>query len=92
MAKHISETLDLPDCKVVLFDWSSNKEHRFENLVCVNGDGSLKWRAALPQDTGSDCFVAMALDDGQLRANTFSGFAIWLDPLSGSALKTQFTK
>jgi hypothetical protein len=36
--------------------------------------------------------VAMALDDNQLRANTMSGFAIWLDPLTGSALKTVFAK
>jgi hypothetical protein len=41
MAEHIFETLDLPDCKVVVFDWSSNRQDRFENLVCFNGDGSL---------------------------------------------------
>jgi len=92
MDEHIFETLDLADCKVVLFDWSSNKEHRYENLVCINGDGSLRWRALLPQNTGSDCFVGITLDDGRFRANTMSCFAIWLDPLSGSTLKTQFTK
>ena len=80
MAEQILDTLNLPDCKIVLLDWSSHKEHRLENLVCINGDSSLKWRAALPQSTGPDCFVAMALDDNQLRANTMSGFAIWLDP------------
>jgi len=34
----------------------------------------------------------MALDDDQLRANTMSGFAIWLDLQTGSALKALFTK
>jgi hypothetical protein len=92
MAEHIFETLDLPDCKVVLLDCSSNKQHRFENLVCINGDGSLRWRAALPQNSGPDCFVGITLDDGQLRANTMSCFAIWLDLQTGSPVKTIFTK
>ena len=92
MAEQILDTLNLPDCKIVLLDWSSHKEHRLENLVWINGDSSLKWRAALPQSTGPDCFVTMALDDDQLRANTMSGFAIWLDLQTGSALKALFTK
>jgi hypothetical protein len=92
MAVHIFETLDLPDCKVVVFDWSSNRQDRFENLVCFNGDGSLRWRAALPQNSGTDCFVGITLDDGQLRANTMSCFAMWLDLQTGRAVKTVFTK
>jgi len=46
----------------------------------------------LPQDSGPDCFVGMALDNDQLRANSMSGFALWLDIQTGSALKTLFTK
>ena len=92
MVEHIFQALDLPDCNVVLFDWSSNKQHRFENLACFNADGSLRWRAALPQNSGSDCFVGIAFDDGQLRANTMSCFAIWLDLQTGRAVKTVFTK
>jgi hypothetical protein len=88
----ILQSLDFPDCRVVLFDWSSNQEHRFENLVCFNGDGSLRWKAALPQNSGDDWFVAMALDNGQLRANTWSSYALWLDLPTGRALKTTFTK
>jgi hypothetical protein len=88
----ILQSLDFPDCRVMLFDWSSNKEHRFENLVCFNSDGSLRWKAALPLNTGSDCFVGIALDNGQLRANCMSSFALWLDLQTGSELKTVFTK
>ena len=92
MDAHIFQSLDFPDFRVVLFDWSSNKEHRFENLVCFNGDGSLRWKAALPENSGPDCFVGIALENGQLRANTWSCFAIWLEPLTGRALKMTFTK
>jgi hypothetical protein len=92
MASDIIQSLDFPDCRVVLFDWSANKDYRFENLACLNADGSLRWMAALPQDSGPDCFVGMALDNDQLRANSMSGFALWLDIQTGSALKTLFTK
>jgi hypothetical protein len=92
MDAHILQSLDFPDCRAVLFDWSSNKEYRFENLVCLNGDGSLRWKAELPKNSGPDCFVGIALDNSQLRANTWSGFALWLDLLSRRVLKSAFTK
>jgi hypothetical protein len=92
MDGHILQSLDFPDCKVVLFDWSSNKKHRFENLVCFNDDGSLRWKAALPANGGDDCFVGIAPDNGQLRANTMSSVALWLDLQTGRTLKTVFTK
>ena len=92
MDSDILQSLEFPDCRVVLFDWSSSKEHRFENLACFNGDGSLRWKAILPQNSGPDCFVAIAFDNGQLRANSMSSFALWLDLPTGSTLKTLFTK
>ncbi len=92
MDGRILQSLDFPEYKVVLFDWSSKQEYRLENLICFNGDGSLRWKAALPQSSGTDCFVGIALENGQLRANTWSCFAIWLDLLTGRALKTTFTK
>ena len=92
MASDIVQSLDLPDCSVVLFDWSSNKDYRFENLTCLNADGSLRWKAVLPEDTGPDCFVAIALDNDQLRANSMSGFALLLDLQTGSPLEISFIK
>ena len=92
MQTDILQSLDFPECRVVLFDWSSNRAFRFENLVCYGADGSLRWKAALPENSGPDCFVGIALDNGQLRANTMSCFALWLDVSTGQALRTQFTK
>ena len=92
MDEQILQSIDFPDGRIVLLDWSSSKEHRFENLICFNGDGSLRWKAALPENSGNDCFVEIAFDNGQLRTNTMSCFALWLDPSTGSAVKTVFTK
>ena len=92
MDEQILQSLDFPDGRVVLLDWSSSKEPRFENLSCFNGDGSLRWKAALPENSGHDYFVEIALDNGQLRTNTMSCFAVWLDPSTGRAVKTVFTK
>jgi len=39
MDSDILQSLEFPDCRVVLFDWSSSKKYRFENLVCFNDDG-----------------------------------------------------
>jgi hypothetical protein len=90
--EQIFDTLDFPNCKVVLFDWSSNKQYRFENLVCLNDDGSLRWKAALPSRSGPDCFVAIRIDDGQLRASTMSCFAVCLDLGTGDTSNAVFTK
>jgi len=92
MNEQILLSLDFPDCRVVLLDWCSSNEHRLENLICYNSDGSLRWKAALPENSGHDCFVEIALDNGQLRTNTMSCFALWLDPSTGRAVKTVFTK
>jgi hypothetical protein len=92
MNRKIIESVDLPDGKVVVFDWSSNKEYRYQNLVCFDSDGSIRWRPQLPDNSGPDCFVGVVIDQGQIRANTMSCFALWIDPVTGGTLKSAFTK
>jgi hypothetical protein len=75
-----------------MLDWSHSDKHRYENLLCYRLDGSLKWKAKLPPNSGFDCFVRIALDGSELRANTFSGQALWLDFETGRTLRTRFTK
>jgi hypothetical protein len=43
----VFKALDLPDARIVLLDWSNDKSYRYENLFCLNLDGSLKWKAHL---------------------------------------------
>jgi hypothetical protein len=85
------KSIELPDCRVVLLA-RANRDYRADNLVCFNSDGSLRWRAALPSNTGSDSFIDVALDGNNIRANTWSGWAIWFDGITGAANKSEFVK
>jgi outer membrane protein assembly factor BamB len=87
----ICEDLELPGARIVLLD-SSDKAYRDENLFCYRPDGSLRWKARLPAGSGPDCFVAVTLDGSAVCANTWSGFALWLDPDTGRTLRQAFTK
>ncbi|UPJ53290.1 hypothetical protein IVB30_19445 [Bradyrhizobium sp. 200] len=79
------------DCRVVLLAAASG-DYRSENLVCFNSDGSERWRAALPSNTGPDSFVNAAIDENSIRANTWSGWAIWFDHVTGATNKSEFVK
>jgi hypothetical protein len=47
---------------------------------------------ASAENTGPDVFVGIRLDDGKLIANTWSAYAIWIDPATGQHLRMEFTK
>jgi len=87
----VIKSFDLPIGRVVLFDPPMDA-HRAENIACLDTDGSLRWRAALPENTGPDHFADMAPDAGCIRATTWSGWAIWLDTASGATIKSAFVK
>jgi outer membrane protein assembly factor BamB len=92
-ASDILRKLDLPDgARVVVYDWLGCSAP-VENLVCLNSDGTIRWRAKLPENAGpSDCFVAVRMDGDLLLANTWSCYAVWLDPKTGETLRQSFTK
>ena len=78
--------------RAVVEPCESGVTYRVENLVRVDGTGTIRWRAHLPENTGPDCFVAVAFDDGLLIATTWSGFRVELDPVSGQHRRTAFVK
>jgi outer membrane protein assembly factor BamB len=90
--RKIYTSVDLPDGagRVVVFDWETGPGSD-ENLVCVESNGRVRWRAKLPT-SDSDCFVAVRMDGDLVRANSMSCYAVWLDPATGKILRTQFTK
>jgi hypothetical protein len=90
----IYQSVDLPagSGRVIIYDWSANQEYRIENLVRVDASGDLIWRAKLPESTGHDCFVAVIVDGNAISANTWSGYTLTLDPISGKTLTCTFTK
>jgi hypothetical protein len=85
------KSLELYDCRVVLVA-AAHGDHRTENLVCLNSDGSVRWRAALPTNTGPDSFVDAVIDENSIRANSWSGWAIRFDRITGAADTSEFVK
>ncbi len=76
----------------VVYGWKERNSRRLENLELLSQDGAAIWRAKLPAATGIDCFVAVMWDVDCLRANTWSGWAVWLNPTTGETLRTSFVK
>ena len=90
----IYRTIALPDghSRILLFDSPAGHKGRLENLVCVDHDGGLIWTAQLPKDTLPDAFLSVRMDGPQIIANTWSCFAVTIDPKTGKTLSCAFTK
>jgi hypothetical protein len=92
MSYPIREQVVLPDgCKALLYDMPIHGAGVVSNLACETPDGSVVWTAS-PGDAGPDEFVSMRFDGNTLVANTWSGFALWLNPATGQELRREFTK
>ena len=63
----------------------------FPNLLRLRPDGSVVWRAELPEQVG-DTYVGMEWSNGSLTAGSWSGFEVVLDPDTGRLLAQKFTK
>jgi hypothetical protein len=85
----------LPDGgKVVLFDPPMSARGLVENLVCLDVDGNVRWKMAPPYPLQGevDFFTAVTLEADQLLANTWGSYLITIDPKTGAASKSIFTK
>jgi hypothetical protein len=82
--------LDLPDGgSVIVYDWSQ-RPHPIENLICINSDGTIRWKGKLPDPT--DFFVGADLAGDLLIASTWNGFAMSFDPQTGNVQNCVFAK
>jgi len=90
----VSRSIALPDGtgRILLFDTPAGYKCRYENLVCVDHSGGLIWTAQLPNDTLPDCFASARMDGPLILANTWSCFAVTIDPKTGKTLSSVFTK
>lgn len=77
--------------RAVLYDMPVSGAHVVNNLACETADGATRWTAS-PGEFGPDTFVAVRLDGDELVANTWSGYALWLDPTSGKEVRRVFAK
>lgn len=60
-------------------------------LTVVRADGSQTWHA-YPPEGAKDAWIAVWIDGDTVVANSFSGWLVRLDPLSGRELGRTFTK
>jgi hypothetical protein len=90
----IYKTIALSDGKrrILLFDSPAGNTGRLENLVCVDHEGGLFWTAQLPRDTLPDAFLSVRMEGEVIIANTWSSFAVTIDPTTGRTLGCAFTK
>lgn len=76
---------------IILLDMAASKKATFENLLCIDRAGRVVWKAKLPKS--NDAFVSFQMEaDGLLHANTWSGYRVTLDPLTGKLQQQKFVK
>ena len=80
---------DLSDC-IILVEWESGGKN-VPNLWRYSYDRGIVWRAQLPQ-SGSDVYVDFRLDNGDLYANSWSGYRVKISPITGQIISKTFTK
>ena len=77
--------------EVLLLDWTEATAAVCENLVRIDAQGRVCWRLS-PPDMPS-CFTSISvLSDGMLKANSFNGLSVLIEPNSGKITSTAFAK
>ena len=80
------------DDAIVLLDHMARKG-RFPNLVRIDRNGAILWRAQLPSSSDPhDSYVSVEVEGETIRANSWSGYRVRLSPDSGRIAKSTFTK
>ena len=64
----------------------------FQNLVCVDPDGTMIWIAALPSASSTDAYVSFDLGTDEVHASSWSGYRVRIDLRSGEIRGKTFTK
>jgi hypothetical protein len=96
--KKIRKALPVPNStdRIVLLDPANGpKDRPFKNLARRTVAGKVVWRAKLPvagASGQSDRYVRVEWEGAALAANLWSGNRVLLDPETGEALTTTFTK
>jgi len=80
------------DTAVVLLDYMAQPSGSFENLISVDYQGAVVWRAQLPSGSSTDAYVSFDLEGDQLIAHAWSGHRVILDAATGQIRDSKFTK
>ena len=76
---------------IVLLDRMAGPKS-FANLLRVQTDRAIAWQANPPDHSGSDAFVEFRWDGDELIANSWSGYLLRLDPITGAVRSQVFVK
>lgn len=78
---------------LVLLDYMEMGGGRARNLAKISEVGAIIWIADLPETGSGECYLSMDLSaDGIVLANTWNGYRVTLDGLTGNVLGKEFTK
>lgn len=87
--KHASPLENGERC-IILLDPDSNRDSIFRNLICIDQNRSVIWKAQLP--SSPDVFLDFQLTREGVLARTWSGFNLLLDQENGRELSRIFAK
>lgn len=76
---------------IVLLEYWAQPQHGFRNLMRCRPDGSVVWRAELP-DERDDAYVEVRWTAEGLQAGSWSGYQVLFDPDNGRIISLTFTK
>ncbi len=71
---------------IVLYSWALSEEPRIRNLVCLDVEDRVVWRAELPASDEPDCFTRVDLEQDAIVAETWRGQRVRLSPGTGMPL------
>ena len=94
MSVQIIDQVDLADGSgsIVLYDWMAEEVKDGRNLMRVDPEGNILWKASSPTTGVRDCFTRMQWDGQSLIANTWSCYRVSVDPQTGAVTVLGFTK
>jgi outer membrane protein assembly factor BamB len=77
---------------LVFLRFGEKKRGAFNNLILLRPDGTVIWRAELPNSSSGDAYVEFQFSNGKLFANSWSGYRVEIDVSSGKLLTREFVK
>jgi len=94
MSGQVIDRVDLPDKagSIVLYDWMSEEVKDGQNLLRIDPEGGVLWRAKPPTTGMQDCFVQVRWDGQKLTANTWSCYRVNVNLQDGGVTVLEFTK
>ena len=94
MSPQVLDRIDLPKNAgaVTLYDWMAEEVRDGRNLVKVDQDGRVLWKATPPLSGRQDCFTKMHWDGQTPTAHTWSCYRVSIDIDDGNVTILEFTK